>query len=178
MDASDLTILFRALSFAAHKHRHQRRKDEQGAPYINHPIAVARLLCEHAGVVDTGILCAALLHDTLEDTDTTPEELDAAFGADIRRIVMEVTDDKRLPESVRKRLQVQRAGNLSQGGKLIKLADKICNLRDVVERPAVGWDLQRRQEYFDWAQEVVDRLRGVDSLLEDLFDAAYSCRPR
>ena len=178
MDDPDLTTLFRALSFAADKHRGQRRKDEQGSPYINHPIAVARVLCEDGGVTDARILCAALLHDTVEDTDTRPDELDAEFGTHVRGIVMEVTDDKRLPKAERKRLQVERAAGISHAAKLIKLADKICNLRDVVAGPVDGWDLERRQAYFDWALAVVDRVRGTHAGLEALFDAAYLRRPR
>lgn len=177
MDDSDLTTLFRALSFAAQKHRDQRRMDDHGSPYINHPIAVARVLCEEAGVTDAPILCAALLHDTVEDTDTRAEELDARFGAEICGIVMEITDDKRLPKAERKRLQIIHAAGISDAAKLVKLADKICNLRDVVESPPVSWELRRRQAYFDWAREVVDRVRGTHAGLEALFDAAYRLRP-
>jgi len=178
MDDKNLTILFQALSFAAHKHRDQRRKDDHGSPYINHPIAVARVLCEEAGVSDTRVLCAALLHDTVEDTDTSPEELEAKFGPDIRSIVMEVTDDKRLNKAERKRLQIERAAGVSHAAKLIKLADKICNLRDVVDAPPVSWGLARRQAYFDWARKVVEQVRGTNARLESLFDAAYLRRPR
>jgi len=178
MDDPDMVILFRALSFAAEKHRDQRRKDDHGSPYINHPIAVARVLCEEAGVTGTTVLCAALLHDTLEDTETSAEELNTQFGAKIGGIVMEVTDDKRLSKAKRKRLQVEHAAGISHGAKLVKLADKICNLRDVVEAPPVNWELERRQAYFDWAREVADRVRGTHAGLDALFDAAYLRRPR
>lgn len=178
MEDPDMATLFRALSFAADKHRDQRRKDDRGSPYINHPIAVARVLCEEAGVTDAAVLCAALLHDTVEDTDTSSEELDAQFGAEIGGIVMEVTDDKRLPKAERKRLQIEHAAGISHSAKLIKLADKICNLRDVVDAPPISWELKRRQAYFDWARDVVDRVRGAHGGLEALFDAAYLLRPR
>jgi guanosine-3',5'-bis(diphosphate) 3'-pyrophosphohydrolase len=177
MEASDLATLLRALSFAAWKHRDQRRKDDHGSPYINHPIALALVLCDEAGVTDVSTLCAALLHDTVEDTDTTAEELEAEFGPAITGIVMEVTDDKRLPKAERKRLQIERAAGVSRQAKLIKLADKICNLRDVNDAPPVGWDLERRQAYFDWASDVVGRIRGTHPGLEALFDEAYRCRP-
>lgn len=173
----DLAIIFRALAFAAEKHRDQRRKDDHASPYINHPIALARVLCDEGGVTDTETLCAALLHDTVEDTDTTPEELDAHFGPRIRGIVMEVTDDKRLPKAERKRLQIVHAGGASYAARLVKLADKICNLRDVETSPPVGWDLARRQWYFDWARQVVAQVRGTHAGLEVLFDAAYGRRP-
>jgi len=170
----DLALLLQALAFAAHKHRDQRRKDAEASPYINHPIALADVLMNEGGVTDVEVLCAALLHDTVEDTATTHEELVNAFGTRIARIVAEVTDDKALPKSERKRLQVEHASAISREAKLVKLADKICNLRDVVERPPAKWDLQRRREYFDWAKQVVDRLRGTNVRLEAAFDAAYA----
>ena len=173
----DLALLLKALAFAAHKHRDQRRKDAEASPYINHPIALADVLVNEGGVADTEVLSAALLHDTVEDTDTTPDELERVFGPRIARIVAEVTDDKNLPKAERKRLQVEHAATISAEAKLVKLADKICNLRDVAERPPASWDLARRTEDFDWAKSVVDRLRGAHPRLEKAFDAAYAKRP-
>ena len=172
----ELALLLKALAFAAHKHRDQRRKDAEASPYINHPIALADVLVNEGGVSDVEVLCAALLHDTVEDTATTPRELEEAFGRRIARIVAEVTDDKTLSKAERKRLQIEHAGRLSPEAKLVKLADKICNLRDVAERPPAGWDLARRREYFDWAKRVVDGLRGAHPRLEAAFDAAYGMR--
>ena len=169
----ELALLLKALAFAAHKHRDQRRKDAEASPYINHPIALADVLVNEGGVTDEEVLCAALLHDTVEDTDTTPQELAEAFGPRIARIVAEVTDDQELPKAERKRLQVEHAATISREAKLVKLADKICNVRDIVTRPPAKWDLQRRREYFEWAKEVVDRLRGTNARLESAFDAAY-----
>jgi guanosine-3',5'-bis(diphosphate) 3'-pyrophosphohydrolase len=176
-ETAGLALLLRALAFAAHKHRDQRRKDAQASPYINHPIALADVLVNEGAVTDVEVISAALLHDTVEDTATTPEELEKAFGPRIARIVAEVTDDKALAKAERKRLQVEHAASISREAKLVKLADKICNLRDVLERPPARWDLQRRLEYFDWAKSVVDRLRGVHPRLEKAFDEAYSRRP-
>jgi guanosine-3',5'-bis(diphosphate) 3'-pyrophosphohydrolase len=172
----ELAPLLKALAFAAHKHRDQRRKDPEASPYINHPIALADVLVNEGGVTDVEVLCAALLHDTVEDTATTHEELATVFGARVARIVAEVTDDKTLSKAERKRLQVEHAGSLSPEAKLVKLADKICNLRDVAERPPASWDLARRREYFDWAKRVVDGLRGAHPGLEAAFDAAYGMR--
>ncbi len=132
----DLALLFRALAFAAHKHRDQRRKDAEASPYINHPIALAEVLAGEGGIADVEVLAAALLHDTIEDTDTRFEELEREFGARIAGMVAEVTDDKNLEKSERKRLQVEHAAGISPGAKLVKLADKICNLRDVAGRAA------------------------------------------
>ncbi len=176
-DASGSALVLRALAFAAHKHRDQRRKDAGRSPYINHPIALADLLANEAGIADVEVLCGALLHDTVEDTETTPEELEQHFGPSIATIVMDVTDDKRLPKAERKRLQVEHAPHVNGKAKLVKLADKICNLRDIVDAPPRGWPLERRQAYFDWAKSLVDRIRGTHSGLEALFDQAYSRRP-
>src|SRR5262245_39048450 len=173
----ELALLLKALAFAAKKHRDQRRKDAQASPYINHPIELADVLVNEAGVTDVEVLCAALLHDTVEDTATTPDELVEAFGSRVARIVAEVTDDKSLSKQERKRLQIEHAQQLSTEAKLVKLADKICNLRDVADHPPAGWDLVRRRDYFDWAKSVVDRLRGANPRLEAVFDRAYSQRP-
>src|SRR6185369_12298336 len=135
----DVGLVIRAVEFAAEKHRDQRRKDSDASPYINHPIALANVLANEGGVFDPEVLCAALLHDTLEDTATTRAELDAAFGARIRSIVEEVTDDKSLPKAERKRLQIEHAASISREAQLVKLADKVCNLRDLAERPPAGW---------------------------------------
>ncbi|MEA3290870.1 MAG: HD domain-containing protein [Pseudomonadota bacterium] len=173
----DLGLVLQALAFAAHKHRDQRRKDLPASPYINHPIALANVLANEAGVSDTAVICAALLHDTVEDTETTPGELEENIGPEIRRIVMEVTDDKSRPKAERKRLQIERAAQASRESKLVKLADKICNLRDVADNPPREWSLERRREYFDWAGKVIDNVRGVHPELERIFDQVYSRKP-
>jgi len=174
---SDTTLILRAAAFAARKHRDQRRKDAEASPYINHPLELARVLSEVGGVTDTATLCAALLHDTIEDTDTTRDELQREFGAEIAALVAEVTDDKALPKAERKRLQVEHAATISNKAKRVKLADKISNLADVDQSPPADWTLERRREYFDWARAVIDRLRGVDAKLEAAFDRAYQARP-
>ncbi|MFD2113682.1 HD domain-containing protein [Thiorhodococcus fuscus] len=177
MDRADFSRVAEALSFAAHKHRDQRRKDREASPYINHPIGLMRLLSAEAGVQDPVVLCAALLHDTVEDTLTTPEELDACFGVEIRSVVMEVTDDRSLPKAERKQRQIEHAKGLSEAARLVKLADKICNLWDMANSPPHDWDLERRRVYFDWARDVVDQLRGTHAGLEAIFDTAYAAKP-
>jgi GTP diphosphokinase / guanosine-3',5'-bis(diphosphate) 3'-diphosphatase len=170
-------LLLRAAAFAAHKHRNQRRKDADASPYINHPIALADVLANEAAVFDPTVLTAALLHDTIEDTDTTQAELDREFGLTIAAIVAEVTDDKSLPKAERKRLQIEHASHISTSAKLVKLADKICNLRDVANSPPADWAVDRKRDYFDWARAVVDRMRGTHEALERIFDSVYSGRP-
>jgi GTP diphosphokinase / guanosine-3',5'-bis(diphosphate) 3'-diphosphatase len=172
-----LPLILRALAFAAEKHRDQRRKNAEASPYINHPISLANVLANEGHIDDYVVICAALLHDTIEDTKTLPEELTEAFGNEIAGIVLEVTDDKSLPKDERKRLQIEHAGRLSDKAKLVKLADKICNLRDIAQQPPAGWDLSRKQEYFDWAKTVVDRLRRTSAPLEAAFDKAYALKP-
>jgi len=174
---AQLRLLLKALAFAAHKHRDQRRKDAKASPYINHPIALADVLVNEGGVTEVEVLCAALLHDTIEDTRTTPEELEQAFGPRIASIVLEVTDNKMLKRLTRKRMQVEHAARASRQAQLVKLADKICNLRDVASHPPAGWDLKRRREYFDWAREVIDRQRGAHPALEAAFEAAFARKP-
>jgi guanosine-3',5'-bis(diphosphate) 3'-pyrophosphohydrolase len=177
MPSSSLPLFVDAVAFAAHEHRRQRRKDIEASPYINHPIALAQVLASEAKVTDERILIAAVLHDIIEDTERTFEDLRERFGLAIAEIVAEVSDDKSLSKQRRKELQVERAPHLSERAKLVKLADKICNLRDIAATPPHDWSLRRRQEYFDWAKRVIDGMRGVHPTLEALFDAAYATRP-
>jgi GTP diphosphokinase / guanosine-3',5'-bis(diphosphate) 3'-diphosphatase len=177
MTTTTTQTILRAAAFAAHKHRDQRRKDAAASPYINHPIALANILANEGGILDGVVLAAALLHDTLEDTETTPEELQALFGAEITSVVVEVSDDKSLPKAKRKQLQVEHAAHISERAKLVKLADKIANIRDVADAPPAGWSLERRREYFDWAKQVVEGLGEVSAPLRNAFDAAYARRP-
>ena len=165
-----MTAIFDALRFAAARHSRQRRKDVDGTPYINHPIAVVDTLWRIGGLRHVPTLVAGILHDTVEDTDTTPQELRCLFGEEVAAIVLEVTDDKALPKPERKRLQVEQAPRKSVPAKCIRLADKICNLRDVTHNPPPNWSLQRRREYLDWAERVVAGLRGANPPLEELFD--------
>ncbi len=165
-----LPELLRAVSFAADKHRDQRRKNAAASPYVNHPIEVAETLAAIGGINDLIVLQAALLHDTIEDTETTGPELEGQFGAEVRGLVEEVSDDKSLPKEERKRLQVERAPELSDRAKLVKLADKICNVRDLIGAPPARWSPQRRRDYVEWAARVVDGCRGVNEALESAFD--------
>ncbi|MFO1349630.1 MAG: HD domain-containing protein [Gammaproteobacteria bacterium] len=162
-------ILLKAFQFAALKHRDQRRKDHEASPYINHPIAVALILVETGAVRDPDVLSAAILHDTLEDTQTTAAELEAAFGPAVRRLVEEVTDDKTLPKAERKRCQIEHASALSPGAALVKLGDKIANVHDVQHAPPSAWSLERRREYLEWAEAVVRNLPKVNTALEERF---------
>jgi guanosine-3',5'-bis(diphosphate) 3'-pyrophosphohydrolase len=166
----DAGILLRAIEFAAEKHRDQRRKGVDAPPYINHPIGVASLIANIGGVQDLTVLVAAVLHDTIEDTCTSSEELEKRFGVQVRDIVLEVTDNKCLPKLQRKRLQVEHSPHLSRSAKLIKLADKISNIKEVTENPPAGWSVERRREYLEWAEKVVAGCRGTSRALESHFD--------
>ena len=173
----ELGLVLRAAQFAANKHQDQRRKDAKARPYINHPINLAEVLHTDGGVRDPVVIAAALLHDTIEDTETTYDELRGAFGAEVANVVVEVTDVKFLGKESRKRLQVAKAGRASERARQVKIADKICNLRDILASPPAGWSLERRQKYFDWAKEVVDEMRGVNPRLERMFDRLYRQKP-
>jgi hypothetical protein len=155
-------LLVTAAAFAAHKHRDQRRKVGD-VPYVNHPLAVARTLTEEGGVDDAVTLAAAMLHDTIEDTATTREELAREFGEAVAAVVMEVTDDKSLAKLERKRQQVAHAAHLSARARLVKLADKLDNLRDLVRQPPKGWGEERVRGYFCWADAVVAAIGAVNA---------------
>lgn len=169
--------VIKAAYFAAEKHKTQRRKDIEETPYINHPLSLANVLRVECGIDDVEVICGALLHDTIEDTNASKEELLENFGENITRIVLEVTDDKTLDKIERKEAQVAHAPHISDQAKLVKLADKISNLRDISASPPIGWSVERKQEYFDWAARVIDGLRGIHPRLEALFDQIYSKRP-
>lgn len=170
-----MALVLDAARFAAVKHRAQKRKGVDGTPYINHPIEVAALLAHVAGVTDPVILAAALLHDTIEDTRTTADELRRHFGEAVAAIVLETTDDKSLPKAVRKRLQIEHAPHLSDGARLVKIADKICNIRDVSQHPPNDWSQIRRRAYLRWADAVVAGLRGVNDALDRCYDEERAC---
>lgn len=165
-----LADLLKAASFSAKKHTGQKRKGANGEPYINHPIEVAMCLADAGEIEEYDILIAAILHDTLEDTETTEEEITQLFGAEVCEIVKEVTDDKTLSKEERKRLQVDHAPRLSQSAKQIKLADKISNIEDVIENPPENWSIERRLKYVEWGERVIEGVRGINPKLENLFD--------
>lgn len=165
-----VTELLAAFHFAAQKHSTQRRKDAAESPYINHPIAVAEVLARVGQVHDLVLLQAAILHDTVEDTETSAEEVEQRFGAEVRGIVMEVTDDKSLPKAVRKQKQIEHAPHLSAGAQQVKLADKICNVGEIGPTDPLGWPIERKREYLEWALRVVAGLRGCNPHLEQEFD--------
>ncbi len=164
-------VMLKALCFAAGKHNDQRRKDSKSSPYINHPIGVAETLWSVGEVRDETLLVAAILHDTIEDTDTTSEEIEKEFGKAVLDLMLEVTDDKSLPKPTRKQLQIEHAPHKSDKAKLLKIADKINNIRDMIKSPPADWSLERRQEYLLWTEKVVAGLRGVSPGLENQYDA-------
>lgn len=174
--------LIAALDYAAQQHRDQRRKGAEAAPYINHPIALLRILAVEAGVDDADVLVAAALHDVIEDCSgprqehiqARRDEIQAGFGAHVLALVEEVTDDKALPKHERKLAQIAHAPQLSPQARMVKLADKTANVRDIGHCPPADWEPARIAAYFDWAQKVVDAMRGVHARLESLFDAALA----
>lgn len=166
----DLDAIFEAIIFAARKHHGQERKDGHVSPYITHPLAVARVIFSIGQVYDQDILNAAILHDTLEDTQTSPNEIRARFGEDVLAIILQVSDDKSLEKNLRKQLQVLHAQELSYPARIIKLADKLCNCRDMLHIPPKNWELKRRQDYIQWAADVIAQVRGTNPNLEAAFD--------
>lgn len=173
----DTALILKALEFAAKRHRGQFRKGNDNTPYINHPIQVAGLLANYADETDPVLLSGAILHDVIEDTVDSVKEREELiqqiadiFGEDILSLTLEVTDDKTLDKHERKRLQIENASHKSDNAKKLKIADKIMNLRDLTNNPPSDWSVERILAYFDWAEKVVEGLRGVNGKLDDLFD--------
>ena len=162
-------LILKAAHFAAQKHRDQRRKDKEVSPYINHPISVAKIISDIGNIEDPEVLAAALLHDTIEDTETTVDELIDNFGERVCSLVQEVTDDKSLPKMERKQRQIEHAKEISEGAALIKLGDKISNVTDITNTPPTDWDSNRRLEYFEWAEKVINNCPKVNTSLEKYF---------
>uniref|UniRef100_A0A0N5AHV0 Ferrochelatase n=1 Tax=Syphacia muris TaxID=451379 RepID=A0A0N5AHV0_9BILA len=171
-ESNPISFILKACDFAAKKHRFQKRKDLQQTPYINHPIGVANILANEGDVTDPSTIVAALLHDTVEDTDTTLEEIQQVFGKKIRDIVDECTDDKSLSRDARKQAQIDNAASHCFEAKLVHLADKLYNLRDLERNPPVNWDYLRKKEYTKWSKEVVSRLKGTNDKIEVELDQA------
>ena len=164
-----LVLISRAADFAAERHKDIRRKGAGAIPYINHLAEVARLLAVTTHGADAELVAAGWLHDTVEDTATSREELILTFGDDVAALVMEVTDDKSLPKGERKRLQVVKTPAKTARAKMIKLADLTSNLRQLPD----DWEVQRVQEYFEWADKVAAGCRGINPELEQIFDRTF-----
>ena len=169
---NELVTVLRAADAAARWHVNQRRKGAAQEPYVTHLLEVAKLVAEATDGVDPNLVVAALLHDTIEDQGVTREEIAAQFSDDVADLVVEVTDDKKLPKAERKRLQIKHAPKLTPRAKILKLADKISNLRSLATSPPADWPMQRRSDYVIWTTEVVQGLRGTSGLLEQEFDRA------
>ncbi len=171
---NDILSMTKALDFAASKHTDQRRNGEREEPYINHLAEVARALADATDGDGLELVLAGLLHDTIEDTETTYDELVSEFGTVVADLVTEVTDDKSLEKTERKRRQVETAPSKSDRAKMIKIADKTSNLQSMIESPPSDWSPERKAGYFEWAAEVVAGCRGVNAKLEGWFDDAYA----
>lgn len=162
-----------AARFAAEKHAQQKRKGENGEPYFNHLLEVAELIAASSPSLDVELVMAAFLHDTVEDTGVTLQELEQRFGKDVAVLVAEVTDDKSLPKEIRKQLQVEHTPEKSSRAQTLKLADKISNLHAIISSPPVGWSRERKQQYFEWARQVVSGIASPNQFLKSEFDKAY-----
>ena len=169
----DAKKILKAVQFAAQKHGCQKRKNKQEHPYILHPIEVANILVEIGKTEDEVIVIAGLLHDTIEDTETQPEEIEKIFGKEVLSVVLEVTDDKLLSKDERKRHQVETAPQKSLRAKQVKIADKISNIDSVIYDPPYHWSMERRIEYLEWSNNVVKGLLGCNPYLENKFQKLY-----
>ena len=172
--ASDLVRLHAAARFAADRHADQRRKDPRRLPYINHLIEVAQLLAEAVGDSDVQLVMAGYLHDSIEDVGVTYEELQGTFGVDVADLVLEVTDDKSLSREVRKQRQIEHAATISRRGQWLKQADKISNVRSILESPPADWTVERRLDYVVWAGRVVAAMPEPHAYLQGKFEALHA----
>jgi (p)ppGpp synthase/HD superfamily hydrolase len=172
-ELKSVQAILQAASFAAEKHAAQRRKGAAAEPYVNHLLEVAHLISTALSEPDTNLVIAALLHDVIEDSGVTRDEVAERFGADVAELVVEVTDDKALPKAERKRLQIVNAPKKSVRAQVIKLADKISNVRAILSSPPADWSVQRKREYFEWAKQVVDGLTAPNQKLKAEFERLY-----
>jgi (p)ppGpp synthase/HD superfamily hydrolase len=167
---NDIVRILKAAEFAADAHAHQRRKGEKAEPYLNHLIEVAALVAE-ATEGDADAVIAALLHDTIEDTNATAADIESRFGRPIAALVLELTDDKSLTKPERKDQQVAKAPHKSRAASIIKLADKTSNLRAIAASPP-QWPDERKRAYVEWAKDVVAGLPNKPAGLLKHFEAA------
>lgn len=165
LDAHSVHRLLEALRCAADWHRNDRRKGPAAAPYINHPIVVAEQLAAQGLGEDVELLMAAVLHDVIEDTEATFEEVSRAFGSRVANIVQEVSDDKSLEKEVRRKRVVDTIGGKSREARLIKLSDLVANVHDIVDHPP-QWSLERKLNYLGWAERVAAAVAGTHAGLE------------
>ncbi len=173
-----LVLVSRAADFAAQRHAGIRRKGRAKEPYINHLAEVAALLADATEGADAPLIAAGWLHDTVEDTPTSREELEREFNADVATLVAECTDDKSLAKDERKRLQIVQAPKKSARARMLKIADKTSNVRSLLTSPPDEWERERLIDYLDWAEKVVAGCRGLNAKLEKAFDEAVAAGRR
>jgi (p)ppGpp synthase/HD superfamily hydrolase len=165
-----LRLVSEAADFAARRHSGMARKGRGNEPYVNHLAEVANLLATATDGTDAELVAAGWLHDTVEDTKTTREELAQKFSKRVATLVADVTDDMTLPKDQRRQQQIIDAPNKSPGAKLIKIADKISNIRARI-LPQPGQDEREDLiDYVGWAEKVVAGCRGVNAALDRNFD--------
>lgn len=153
----------KALDYASQKHKTQKRKNKEGTPYVNHLIDVMNILVKHK-VKSKKVLSGAILHDVIEDTDGSYQEIKEKFSKDIANIVLECSDNKKLPKVERKKLQIEEASKKSKEAKLVKIADKISNLKSLSNEAPDTWSIERLIGYMVWSKKVVDNLNTKKSL--------------
>lgn len=167
-----IALVTHAAGFAARVHAGQTRKGGSSPAFFLHLAEVADLLAKALEGPDAELVAAAWLHDAVEKTKITTEEIESLFGPRVASLVAEVSDDKSLPEAERHRMQIETIGEKSAGARMLRLADKISGLRELAEDPPVGWDVERRLEWLQFATNAAAGCRGLSSALDLLFDQA------
>lgn len=167
-----MSKLAQAIHYASGQHIGQLRKNAAADPYIVHPFEVMNVL-RMCDVLDVDTLCGAILHDTVEDTGSTPEDIEKLFGTKVREIVMECSDDKSLDKVTRKKLQIEHSKNISREAKLVKLSDKYSNIKGLLTEPPATWSHDEIMGYVRWGFVVCQNLYGqnekLDTLMKNIF---------
>jgi GTP diphosphokinase / guanosine-3',5'-bis(diphosphate) 3'-diphosphatase len=173
LPSAPLVRILAAANFAAKAHAGQKRKGAAGEPYINHLLEVAELVARSGSESDVDLIMACFLHDVVEDTPITQQDLAQIFNDDVASLVMEATDDKTLSKDERKARQVHTAPYKSVRAQALKLADKISNLRALLTSPPLHWTPERKRQYFEWAKAVVSGFTSPNQYLLDEFNKTY-----
>lgn len=173
-----IALVTHAAGFAARVHAGQTRKGGSGPAFVLHLAEVADLLAKALEEPDAELVAAAWLHDAVEKTKISSEEIEGIFGPRVASLVAEVSDDKSLPEAERHRMQIETIGEKTEAARLLRLADKISGLRELAEDPPAGWDAARRRDWLQFATDVAAGCRGLNGALDLLFEQAAAAAAR
>jgi len=166
LNEKDAEAVLGAAIFATEKHKSQVRSNEKKTPYIIHPIEVADLVMKIGHVYDKDVLITALLHDVMDDTQTTYEQITSLYGTKVSSYLEEMTSKQGLSLKEQKKQQIMQAFRQNPSVAIIKLSDKLSNLKTLATSPPPSWSRDRIDQYFQWAQTVIENLPESNQLLK------------